>query len=91
MRTVGIKELKDQASSIVSAGEAVVVERYGQPVGVYVPIGQEVGKDKLRAYQLADDLNRLLERIAQRSCMTQEQLADEIERLARANAPQTAD
>lgn len=82
MRNVGIKELKDQASSIVSAGEAVIIERYGRPVGMYVPLEQVGAGDKARAYQLASDIQRLMREIAERSGLTPDELADEVERLA---------
>ncbi|BDP44246.1 hypothetical protein DAETH_42150 (plasmid) [Deinococcus aetherius] len=83
MRNVGIKELKDQASSIVNEGEAVIIERYGRPVGMYVPLGDTARGDKLRVYQLAQNVQRLLGEIAERNDMTTDALADEIERLAR--------
>lgn len=82
MRNVGIKELKDQASSIVNAGEPVIIERYGRPVGMYVPLEQEGAGNKARAYQLAENIRRLMGEIAEHNGLTSEELADEVERLA---------
>lgn len=82
MRNVGVKELKDQASSIVNEGEAVIIERYGRPVGMYVPLGDTARGDKLRAYRLAENIQRIMEDLAERNGVSPEVLADEIERLA---------
>jgi antitoxin (DNA-binding transcriptional repressor) of toxin-antitoxin stability system len=82
MRTVGIKELKDRASNIISEGETVIIEKYGRPVGMYVPLGESSKVDKLRTYQFAENINRLMQEIAQKSGKTAEELADEIELLA---------
>lgn len=78
MRNVGIKELKDQASTIVNMGEAVIIERYGRPVGMYVPLGSQDAGDKARAYQLAENINRLMTQIAAQNGLTPEALADEL-------------
>lgn len=81
MRNVGIKELKDQASAIVSGGEAVIIEKYGRPVGMYVPLGEGQG-DKGKIYQLAENVQRLMAEIAAQNSLTPDALADELERLA---------
>ena len=78
IRNVGIKELKDQASTIVNMGEAVIIERYGRPVGMYVPLGSQDAGDKARAYQLAENINRLMTQIAVQNGLTPEALADEL-------------
>jgi antitoxin (DNA-binding transcriptional repressor) of toxin-antitoxin stability system len=82
MRNVGIKELKDQASAIVNTGETVIIEKYGRPVGMYVPLGDSNRGDKLRVYQLAENVQRLMGEIAAQNGLTPDALADEIERLA---------
>ena len=78
MLNVGIKELKDQASAIVNAGETVIIERYGRPVGMYVPLNAEAG-DKAAAYEHAAQLERLLIEVAAQNGMTQDVLADAVE------------
>ena len=78
IRNVGIKELKDQASTIVNTGEAVIIERYGRPVGLYVPLGSQDAGDKACAYQLAENINRLMTQIAAQNGLTPEALADEL-------------
>lgn len=82
MWNVGIKELKDQASAIVGAGEAVIIEKYGRPVGMYVPLHGGQGSDKGQVYQLAENVQRLMTELATQNGLTPDALADEIERLA---------
>jgi antitoxin (DNA-binding transcriptional repressor) of toxin-antitoxin stability system len=86
MRSVGIEELKDQASTIVNTGETVIIEKYGRPVGMYVPLGDNRG-DKSSSYQLAEHIQRLMRTIAEQRGLTPDALADEIERWA-AEEPQ---
>ena len=85
-RQVGIKELKDQASNIVNAGETVIIEKYGRPVGLYVPLGATPRSDKMQAYQLAENVRRIMAEIAAQNGMTPDELADELERLAQATS-----
>ena len=82
MRNVGIKELKDQASAIVNTGETVIIEKYGRPVGMYVPLGSGRQDDKGQVYQLAQTIERLMTEIANQRGQSPDTLADEIERLA---------
>ncbi|GAA4012750.1 hypothetical protein GCM10022631_25610 [Deinococcus rubellus] len=81
MRSVGIKELKDQASAIVSGGEAVIIEKCGRPVGMYVPLGEGQG-DKGKVYQLAENVQRLMAEIVAQNNLTPDALAGELELLA---------
>ncbi len=80
MRNVGIKELKDQASAIVNAGEAVIIEKHGRPVGMYVPLSAEKG-DKAKAYEAAQELEGVLTKIVARHGMTPAQWDEELDRL----------
>lgn len=81
MRNVGIKELKDQASAIVNAGEAVIVEKHGRPVGMYVPLGQTDRQNKAQAYQYAERLQQILGEIAAKNGLSPEEWDAEMDRL----------
>lgn len=59
MKTVGVREFRDQATSMLGAGETLVIERHGEPIGFYVPI---TAKDR-RAGRNA--LGRLGEAVAE--------------------------
>ena len=60
MRTVGVREFRDQASSILAGGETLVIERHGEPIGFYVPIAakdRRAGRDALgRLAEVVDDV-----------------------------------
>jgi len=43
MRRVGIREFKNQATSMMASGETLVIERHGTPIGFFVPV---VAKDR---------------------------------------------
>ncbi|MGQ0679841.1 MAG: hypothetical protein ACT4OM_09340 [Actinomycetota bacterium] len=38
MPAVGVRQLRDQMRSMMSAGEMLIIQRYGKPIGFYVPI-----------------------------------------------------
>lgn len=38
MRSVGVREFRDQATTMMAAGETLVIERHGEPIGFFVPI-----------------------------------------------------
>lgn len=38
MRSVGVREFRDQATTMMAAGETLVIERHGKPIGFFVPI-----------------------------------------------------
>lgn len=60
MVTVGIRELKQQASELVrlvrETGEAVQVTYHGQVVALLIPVKQEEKKDHARTWAKLDNL-----------------------------------
>ena len=38
MRAIGVREFRDQATSLLAAGETLVIGRHGEAIGFYVPI-----------------------------------------------------
>lgn len=60
MRAIGVREFRDQASSILAGGETLVIERHGEPIGFFVPItakDRRAGRDSLgRLAGLVDDV-----------------------------------
>ena len=38
MRSVGIREFRDQATTLMKLGETIRIERHGKPVGFFVPV-----------------------------------------------------
>lgn len=60
MRAVGIREFRDRATQMMSAGETLVIERHGEPIGFFVPISakdRRAGREALgRLGEAVDDL-----------------------------------
>jgi len=60
VRAIGVREFRDQASSILAGGETLVIERHGEPIGFFVPItakDRRAGRDALgRLGGLVDDI-----------------------------------
>jgi antitoxin (DNA-binding transcriptional repressor) of toxin-antitoxin stability system len=60
MRSVGVREFRNQATSMMGAGETLVIERHGEPIGFFVPISatdRRAGRDALgRLGRLIDDV-----------------------------------
>jgi antitoxin (DNA-binding transcriptional repressor) of toxin-antitoxin stability system len=63
VRAIGVREFRDQATSILAAGETLVIERHGEPIGFFVPItakDRRAGRDALgRLGGLVDDIAAL--------------------------------
>ena len=59
MRSVGVREFRDRATSMMATGETLVIERRGEPIGFFVPItatDRRAGRDALgRLGEIVDD------------------------------------
>ena len=75
MRHVGIREFKNQATSILNSGETLVVERHGRPIGFFVPLAL---KDPAARQATAGRLGRILEEVLDETGLTEEDLVREI-------------
>ena len=77
MRSVGVREFRDQATSIMAAGETLVIERHGEPIGFFVPI---VAKDRRAGREALGRLGGLLDDIVARTGLGEEDLVREVTR-----------
>lgn len=62
MKNVGVREFRDQATSMMSSGETLVIERHGKPIGFFVPLAatdRRAGRDALG--RLSDVVEQLLD------------------------------
>ena len=75
MRSVGVREFRDQATSLIASGETIVVERHGEPVGFFVPI---TAKDRRAGREALGRLGDLLVEVAARSGLKEEDVAQEV-------------
>ena len=77
MRAVGVREFRDQATSMMSAGETLVIERHGEPIGFYVPIA---AKDRRAGRQALGRLGAGVEGMLAGAGIDEDELVDEVTR-----------
>jgi antitoxin (DNA-binding transcriptional repressor) of toxin-antitoxin stability system len=80
MRSVGVREFRDQATSIMAAGETLVIERHGEPIGFFVPI---VAKDRRAGREALGRLGELVDDIVARTGLGEDDLVREVTRARR--------
>jgi antitoxin (DNA-binding transcriptional repressor) of toxin-antitoxin stability system len=80
MRHIGIREFRDQATTLLSGGETLVIERHGKPIGFFVPIE---AKDRVAGRDALGRLGRAVEGVLERSGIDEENLVDEVSGVGR--------
>lgn len=77
MRAVGVREFRDQATSMMGAGETLVIERHGEPIGFYVPIA---AKDRKAGRKALGRLGAAVDNLLATTGMTEDELVHEVSR-----------
>lgn len=75
MRTIGVREFRDQATSLLASNETLVVERHGEPIGFYVPI---TAKDRRAGRIALGRLGQIVEEVLTHSGIGEDELAREV-------------
>ncbi|MDZ7705987.1 MAG: hypothetical protein U5L04_16055 [Trueperaceae bacterium] len=77
VKRVGVREFKNSVTALIAAEETVVVEKYGKPVGVYVPLKP---KDKSHPdlKEAVDSMDALMEGILGQLGMSEDEFVAEI-------------
>ena len=75
MRAIGIREFRDQATSLLAGRETLVIERHGEPIGFFVPI---TAKDRRAGRDALGRLAGLVERRRHRAGLDEDDLVQEI-------------
>jgi len=75
MRHVGIREFKAQATTMLSAGETLVIERHGKPIGFFVPIE---AKDRASGRAALGRLGLVIDTLLVGTGLDEDQLVREI-------------
>ena len=75
MRSVGVREFRDHATKLIGAGETLVIEKHGEPVGFFVPI---VAKDRRSGAQALERLDVLVTEVLDETGLTEDELVSEI-------------
>jgi antitoxin (DNA-binding transcriptional repressor) of toxin-antitoxin stability system len=77
MRSVGVREFRDQATSMMGAGETLVIERHGEPIGFYVPIA---AKDRRAGREVLGRLGAAVEDVLAAAGVDEDELVEEVVR-----------
>ena len=75
MRHVGVREFKDQATSMMNAGETLVIERHGKPIGFFVPVD---AIDRKRGRSALGRLGRAVDKVLAETALDEDKLAEEL-------------
>lgn len=80
MRSVGVREFRDQATSMMGSGETLVIERHGEPIGFFVPVS---AKDRKAGRKVLGRLGAAVESMVRASDLSEDELVEEITRTRR--------
>ncbi|MCY4273065.1 MAG: hypothetical protein OXF00_10515, partial [bacterium] len=80
MRSVGVREFRDQATTLMKLGETIRIERHGKPVGFFVPVPSPK-HDGRQIDESLDQLGDVVKRVLAQTGLKEEDLV-------RALAPQ---
>ena len=75
MRSIGVREFRDQATSIMASGETLIIERHGEPIGFFVPI---VAKDRRAGRETLGRLSTLVGEVLAQSGVGEDDLVREL-------------
>lgn len=75
MRSVGVREFRDQATTLIASGETLVIERHGEPIGFFVPIS---AKDRRAGRAALGRLGELVAGATEQVGMTEDELVKDI-------------
>ena len=75
MRTVGAREFRDQATTMMGSGETYVIERHGKPIGFFVPI---VDKDRRAGRRVLGRLGLVVQDLMEHSGFSEDELVREV-------------
>ena len=75
MRSIGVREFRDQATSMMASGETLVIERHGEPIGFFVPV---VAKDRKAGRAALGRLHDLINDVMSQTGIDEEELVREV-------------
>jgi len=77
MRSVGVREFRDQATKMMGAGETLVIERHGEPIGFFVPIS---AKDRRAGRKSLGRLGNAVDDLLAKTGLDEDELVSEVTR-----------
>ena len=75
MRSIGVREFRDQATSLLAAGETLAIERHGEPIGFFVPI---TAKDRRAGREALGRLGAVVDELLAGTDLDEESLVREV-------------
>ena len=75
MRSVGVREFRDQATQMMSSGETLVIERHGEPIGFFVPIA---AKDRRAGREALGRLGHAVDELLEATGLTEDELVAQV-------------
>ena len=72
LKTVGVREFRDRATTYLSGTEPVAVSKHGQVIGFYIP----VERDQAEVSRALAQLSRSVEKVLADSGLNEEELAE---------------
>lgn len=73
MRSVGVREFRDQATTLMKLGETIRIERHGKPVGFFVPVPTPK-HDRREIDESLDRVGEVVERVLVQTGLDEEDL-----------------
>ena len=73
MRTVGIRQFRDHATTLMKLGETIRIERNGKPVGFFVPVPTPK-HNRAEIIESFDRVGDVVERVLQATGLSEEEL-----------------
>ncbi len=73
MRSVGVREFRDQATTLMKLGETIRIERHGKPVGFFVPVPTPK-HDRREIDESLDRVGEVVERVLAQTGLDEEDL-----------------
>jgi antitoxin (DNA-binding transcriptional repressor) of toxin-antitoxin stability system len=71
LKTVGVREFRNNASAYLSGSEPIAVNRHGKVIGFYIPLERDEDEVRRAVAKLGSTVDKVLEE----SSMTEEELA----------------
>lgn len=75
MRTIGVREFRDQATTLLASNETLIIERHGETIGFYVPI---TAKDRDEGRKALGRLGSLVSDVVARVGIDEDELVREV-------------
>lgn len=75
MRSVGVREFRDQATTLMASGEMIVIERHGEPIGFFVPIS---ATDRREGRAALGRLGQLVASVLDEADVSEDDLVNEV-------------